>query len=204
MLDGTNIVDMLSDSADTALGYALNLSDDMSTIESVLLNIFVPAVGMLISMWAVYDFMRLRNPRSGSNVTLQSVGLRLLIGPATFQLVALVRSLSVSFLGQRGANVEKDMAASYMSEATSAMDPTSAGILLGLGFLVLVGWIAALRAMIAFARIGTPGQDGFELFRTGVARLIVGTILASFQFFMDDIFASATGESGQFSSGLNT
>lgn len=202
---GGNIVEMLQESADTALGYALNLGNDIATIETVLINVIVPAVGILISMWGVWDFMQMRNPRSGKNVTGTSVAIRFAIGPATIQLVAFMRALSVSFFGDRtGGNFQRDAAASYVADAQSAVDPTSAGLLMVLAFLVLVGWIAGLRAMVAFARMGNPGQDGYELFRTGAARLIAGTVFASFQFVMDDIFASATGETGTFSSELNT
>lgn len=204
MIGSEGIVELLQESGDTALGYALNLSNDITTIEQVVVGVFIPCVGIMISIWGVLDFVKMKNPRDGKDVTLRSIGIRMLIGPVTIQLVAFMRALSVSIFGERGSAVNRDMAASYMQDATQAVDPFSAGLLLIMGFLVLVGWIAGLRAMIAFARIGTPGQDGYELFRTGLSRLFMGTVLASLQWAMDDVFASATGESGTFSSELNT
>ncbi|TBW57357.1 hypothetical protein EZI54_06790 [Marinobacter halodurans] len=202
-MNAESVVDMLQESMKSAIGYALNLGGDISTIENVLLTVFVPGIGILISAWAVFDLINARNPRSGKTISTGSIAIRAIVGPATIQLVALMRAVSVSFFGERGSVVRNDMAASYVQSAQQAHDLTAAGLTIGLAFFVLVGWIAGLRAMIAFARIGTPGQDGYNLFKAGMTRLIFGTFLSCFQLVMDDVYASASGDSGQFSSGLN-
>jgi hypothetical protein len=89
------------------------------------------------------------------------------------------------------------------AQQASGGDPTQALILTILAFLVFVGWVTGLRAMIAFARIGNPQTDGFDLFKTGAVRLFVATALAMFQFLIDDMYESFTGEADRFSSEMN-
>ncbi|MFB2351873.1 hypothetical protein, partial [Priestia megaterium] len=68
---------------------------------------------------------------------------------------------------------------------------------------LFVGWVTALRAMMAFARCGNPQQDGYALAKAGGARLVAAVFLTMFQFFMDDMFAAFTGNANSFSSRLN-
>ncbi len=115
-----------------------------------------------------------------------------------------MKAISESIFGERHIRIHEGLATSYVDAAQGQQgDPVAAGLLIIVAFLVIVGWISALRSMMAFARMGNPQENGYQLFRAGSARLIAATFLCMFQFFMDDMFETASGQAGQFSSSLN-
>lgn len=203
MLDGNLISQALQSGATGMLEYLLNIGGEIAVIEKVVLLIIAPTIGLMISVWGVFDFMKMKNPRYQSKVSPASVIIRFCIGPATIQLALLMTALSHSIYGRREIQIHEGMATSYVDSAQSTADPVAAGLLIVTAFLVMVGWIAALRAMMAWSRAGDPSENGYQLFKTGAARMIAATVLCSFQFFMDDMFESASGQAGSFSSSLD-
>jgi len=180
-----------------------NFAGEFGKIEEVLLTVIAPGIGILISASAIWKMIKMKDPKFAQQISPSSIAWRALVGPLCILLIPFMQQMSESLLGDDRTGGKVPRAMTYSSAIENATDPTSV-ILLGLlAFIVLVGWITAFRAMFAFARCGDPQQDGFELAKTGLARLIAATVLTCFQFFMDDVFESATNESNTFSSKLN-
>lgn len=197
-----NIFDPASGGAQGFIQYFLNFGSELAIFEDILISIIFPAVGLMISASAVWDFTKMRNPKHQSKVTGTSVAVRMMVGPTTILLIPFMTAMAESIFGDDNTGSSLPRAYRYANQASGG-DPTQALILTILAFLVFVGWVTGLRAMIAFARVGNPQQDGFELFKTGFVRLAVATVLCMFQFFIDDMFESFTGEANRFSSELN-
>lgn len=184
----------------SAIEYFVNFAQEIGVLESVLLNLVV-GIGVLISASAVLDLTRLGNPKHQGKTSAASIAVRFMVGPATIQLNLFMRALAESVFGT-GAQ-QASMSAQSYSEAAGQTDPV-AGLLVGIvAFLVFIGWVTAVRAMMAFARVGNPQENGYELFRTGASRLVAATFLCMFQFVMDDLLESFTGSSDVFSNQLN-
>ncbi|KXS55105.1 MAG: hypothetical protein AWU57_529 [Marinobacter sp. T13-3] len=181
----------------SAMGYFRNFAGEIGTMESVLLNMFT-GIGVLIAASAILDLARMSNPKYQGKTTPKSIAVRFMVGPATIQLNLFVRKLAESIFGDGAA--QASMSAQSYSEQASQADPVKGLMAALIAFLIFIGWVSALRAMLAFARIGSPNVDGYEQFRTGAARLIAATFLCMFQFVMDDVIESFTGKSGQFTS----
>ncbi|WP_273208931.1 hypothetical protein [Marinobacter subterrani] len=197
-----SIVDAIGASAGSIIEYFINFGNEIGVFQTVLLDVIFVGVGLLISASAVLDLTRMKNPRYQSKITPASVATRFMIGPATIQLDLFMRAFAGSIFGDPMVEKASLSALSYTDKASSA-DPTSALLLVIVGFLVFVGWVSALRAMIAFSRMGNPQENGYQLFRAGAARLVAATALCMFQFVMDDIIESFSGQAGMFSSQLN-
>jgi len=178
--------------------YFTNISSEFPIIESALM-IFIVCSGVMISAWGVLDFVRLGNPRYQSSPT--KVAVKVIVGAATVQLVFLMMSIAEVFFGERALAMNESLAMTYADKAAAAGDPTKMLLFTIFGFLVLVGWVTGLRAMISFARIGSQGQASYDLFKAGAARLLAAVILSCFQFFLDDLFSSAINQT--FSSSFN-
>lgn len=195
------IKDFASGTVKATLEYIGNFFQEIVSIQEIFLLIIVPTIGLMISASAVVDVVKMKNPRYAQKVSPGSVATRMLIGPATILLYSFMSQVSESVFGRDRVN-EIPTAMTY-SNMGSGGDPT-AGLLLAItGFLVFVGWVTALRAMLAFARCGNPQQDGYALAKAGAARLVAATFLTMFQFFMDDMFAAFTGTENSFSSKMN-
>jgi hypothetical protein len=204
MLDTNIVIDAITSGATGMLEYLINFGGELQVIETVLIFIIAPAIGILISIWGVWDLIQLKKRNSGSNATGLGIVIKFCVGPATIQLVLLMKAISESIFGERHIRIHEGLATSYVDAAQAQQgDPVAAGLLIIVAFLVIVGWISALRSMMAFARMGNPQENGYQLFRAGSARLIAATFLCMFQFFMDDMFETASGQAGQFSSSLN-
>lgn len=196
------LINSIQEGVGGAIGYFINFGSEISIMEDVLLTIIVPFVGILISASAVLDLTKMRNPRHQNKTSPTSVAVRFVIGPATVQLVIFVKAIAGSIFGDEMVN-EASMSSLSYTEKVQETDPTAGLLLTLVGFLIFVGWISALRSMIAFSRIGNPQENGFQMFKAGASRLVAATFLCMFQFVMDDIIASFSGESGVFSSQLN-
>lgn len=188
--------------AEGFIQYFLNFGSELTIFEDILITLIVPAVGLMISASAVWDMAKLRNPKHQSRVTGTSVAVRMMVGPTTILLIPFMTKMAQSLFGDENTGSSLPRAYRYANDVSGG-DPMQALVLTILAFLVFIGWVTGLRAMIAFARVGNPQTDGFELFKTGFIRLAVATVLCMFQFFLDDMFESFTGEAGQFSSELN-
>ncbi|WP_018404906.1 hypothetical protein [Marinobacter gelidimuriae] len=197
-----NLFTQLQSGTGNFMDYFINFGQELKVFEDVLLMIFIPGIGLLISASAVWDVMKMRDPKHANKVTSTSVAMRMVIGPLTILLVPLISAVAQSLFGndQTGSNMPR---AYRYADAAANGDPTQALTMTILAFLVFIGWITGLRAMIAYARIGHPSTDGFELFKAGTVRLFVATALTMFQFVLDDVFESFTGQADQFSSELN-
>lgn len=201
MDDAGVIIAAIQGGAGTLVKYFVNFSGEFQAIGKAITLVFAPAIGILISAWAVLDFMKLKKAQGSSSPT--SVMVRFIVGPITIQLSAFVYAISESVFGERDFATAEEQLASYVSAASNdSGDPVAQGLAALLAFFVVVGWVAALRALVAFARIGSPSENGYELFRTGASRLVAATFLCMFQFFIDDIIASVGGGKGTFSSML--
>jgi len=196
-----DIIGGIQNSVGNAIDYFLNFGKEISVLQDVLLTVIVPGVGILISAGAVRDFMRMKNPVHQNKVSTSSVAIRFVIGPATVQLVILMRAMAESVFGREVASKSTMKALSY-SGASTGGDPTAALLIVIVSFLIFVGWVTALRAMLAFSRVGHPQENGYQMFRSGAARLVAATFLCMFQFALDDVIASFTGNTGVFSSQL--
>jgi len=183
--------------------YIANFAAEFGVIETVLLTIIVPSVGLMISASAIWKMIKMKDPKFAQQISPASVAWRAMIGPVTILLVPFMQEVSESVFGEdrTGGKVPRSM--TYSSAIQNATDPMDVVLLGVLAFLVFVGWITAFRAMFAFARCGDPQQDGFELAKTGLSRLGAALVLTCFQFFLDDLFQSASGEANSFSSELN-
>jgi len=201
MADSGQIISALKGGATEIMQYFVNFSGEFSEIEKVIIYVFAPAVGIMISAWGIVDFLKLKKS-GGQGASPASIITRFVVGPITIQLSAFVRALSESIFGEREFQEAETLAASYATNAQNAADPVQAGLSAMVAFMVIVGWVAALRGMIAFARMGSPQENGYELFSTGAARLIAATFLCMFQFVADDLIASVGGGAKQFSSAL--
>lgn len=199
---GTGALGSVKAVAGNVIEYFINFGSEIGTLEGVLLTYIVPAVGILISASAVLDLTRMKNPRHQNKTSPTSIAVRFVIGPATIQLVIFMKAVSQSIFGDEMANKASMSSLSYTENVTKA-DPTAALLLTLVGFLIFIGWVSALRAMVAFSRMGNPQENGYQLFRAGASRLIAATFLCMFQFVMDDIVQSFTGQAGVFSSQLN-
>lgn len=200
--NATSLLDSTREVVGNVMTYFVTFGQEIGIFEQVFLETIVIGVGILISASAVIDLTRMKNPRYQNRTSPASVAIRFVIGPATIQLVALVRAVAGSIFGDSMANQASMSSLSYVQNASNA-DPTAALLLTLVGFLIFVGWVSALRAMVAFSRLGNPQENGYHLFRTGAARLIAATCLCMFQFVMDDLIESFTGQGGVFSSNLN-
>lgn len=202
MGDSGAILDAIKQGAGTLTQYFVNFSGEFVPIGQTIIVIFAPAIGILISGWAVLDFTKLRKGQGGSSPT--SIIVRFIVGPITIQISAFVHAISESVFGEREFESAEGLLQSYVDTAQAdSGDPVRQALGALMGFFVIVGWVAALRAMVAFARIGSPSENGYELFRTGAARLVAATFLCMFQFFIDDVIESVGGGSGAFSSMLD-
>lgn len=192
----------IRDGLSNILDVLINLSGEFGIINEVLIGIIIPAVGIMISASAAYDLTKMKNPRYAQKVTPGSVAVRFVVGPTTVLFSSFMMLITRSILGDRTPD-SVPTAMTYSAEINNAVDPTAALLLAITSFLVLVGWIAGLRAMMAFARCANPQQDGHALFKAGAARLLAASFLCMFQFFMDDIVSSLTGSGSGYSSALN-
>jgi hypothetical protein len=199
---GGSVIEGIQTAVSGAIDYFLNFGKEIVVLEGVLLDVIVPGVGILISASAVRDFMRIGNPKYQNKVSSSSVAIRFVIGPATVQLVILMNAMAESIFGQEVASKATMSALSY-SGAPQGGDPTAALMIVIVSFLIFVGWVTALRSMLAFSRMGDPQENGYQLFRSGAARLVAATFLCMFQFVLDDVIQSFTGAAGVFSSSLN-
>lgn len=202
MNDNNEFFQGISDGIGNIFDVIINLGGEFGVINDVLLVIIVPAVGILISMSAVLDLTKMKNPRYAQKVTPGSVAIRFVIGPTTILLTSFMLMLSQSIFGDVVPD-EVPTAFTYTDNISEGTDPTAGLFLAITGFLVLVGWISGLRAMMAFARIGNPQENGFQQFKTGASRLVAASFLCMFQFFMDDLIVSFLGTEGGYSSALN-
>jgi hypothetical protein len=205
MEDIGGIIQAISSGAGTLVAYFVNFSSEFEVIGNTIIYIFAPAIGILISAWGVMDFIKLKNrgQGGGGGSSPVSIIVRFIVGPLTIQIAAFINAVSESVFGEREFEQAENMAATYANAAQNADgDPVRGGLAALVGFLVIVGWISALRAMVAFARIGSPSENGYELFRTGASRLVAATFLCMFQFVVDDLIESVGGGKGAFSSAL--
>lgn len=197
--DISGIINSVRGGMGTFSEYFTNFSSEFPVIESAIM-IFIVCTGILISAWGVLDLVRLGNPRYQS--TGSKVAIKVCVGAATVQLVLLMMNIAEVFFGEKALAMNEKLAMTYADKAASAGgDPTKMMLFTIFGFLVLVGWVTGLRAMIAFARVGSQGQNSYDLFRTGASRLLAAVFLSCFQFFLDDMFASAINQT--FSSSFN-
>lgn len=183
--------------------FIANFAAEFGTIENLLLTIIAPGIGVLFSASAIWKMIKMKDPRFAQQIAPASIAWRAMVGPLCILLIPFMQQMSESLFGDDRTGGKVPRAMTYSSAIQNATDPTDV-ILLGiLAFLVFVGWITAFRSMFAFARCGDPQQDGFELAKTGLSRLFAATVLTCFQFFLDDVFESATNEANTFSSELN-
>lgn len=204
MLDPNVVINAVRAGATGMLEYLVNFGGEIAVLEKILIFIVAPAIGILISIWGVWDLIQWKKRTSASSASGLSIVIKFCVGPATIQLVLLMKAISESIFGERHIRIHEGLATSYVDAAQAQQaDPVAAGLLVIVAFLVVVGWISALRSMMAFARMGNPQENGYQLFRAGASRLIAATFLCMFQFFIDDMFETASGQAGQFSSSLN-
>jgi len=197
MLDGALIFDAMNLSAGQFATYMSNLAEETGEIEEAFFKFIVPAIGLFISATGVIDLIKMRNPRNQGKASLNSALIRFCVGPATIQLVAFMTAISESIFGAGTAGhlSEGAAVAHYAAGASNETDPAKIVIMTIFAFLTMIGWIAALRAMMAFARAGNPAENGFQQFRTGASRLIAATFLCMSQFVVNDMYSSITGNS---------
>jgi len=194
--------DFASGTIESTLKYIGNFFAEIVAIQDIFLLVIVPTVGLLISATAVVDVVKMKNPRYAQKVSPGSVATRMVVGPVTILLTSFMLQVNESVFGGDRIDSKVPTAMTYSGMGSNG-DPM-AGVLLAItGFLVFVGWVTALRAMMAFARCGNPQQDGYALAKAGGARLVAAVFLTMFQFFMDDMFAAFTGNANSFSSKLN-
>jgi len=194
MLDGGLIFDAVNLSATEFSQYMLNLGQEAKAIEGIFFLYLVPAIGLFISATGIIDLIKMRNPRNQGKTSMTSAIVRFCVGPATIQLVAFMTAVSESVFGAGTAGHLAGGAgvAYYVDQAEYETDPSKIIVMTIFAFLTLVGWISALRAMMAFARAGNPAENGYQLFRTGASRLIAATFLCMSQFVVNDMYASLT------------
>lgn len=192
----------ISDGIGNVFDVIISLANEFGTINDVLLTVIVPAVGIFISASAVLDLTKMKNPRYAQKVTPGSVAVRFVIGPTTILLTSFMLQISQSIFGDVVPD-QVPTAVTYTGQIQQGTDPTAGLFLAITGFLVLVGWVSGLRAMVAFARVGNPQENGFQMFKTGAARLVAASFLCMFQFFMDDLIVSFLGTQNGYSSTLN-
>lgn len=185
------------------LAYMTSLLKEFAIVEDVFLMIIVPSVGLIISATAVLDVVKMKNPKYAQKVTPGSVAARMIFGPIAILLVPFLSTINESIFGSDRAANQVPRAMTYADAASGSNDPLLTFALVIVGFFVFVGWVTALRAVMAFARCGNPQQDGYQMAKAGGARLIAASVLTMFQFFLDDLFEAATGTANQFSSKLN-
>ncbi|ABM21046.1 MULTISPECIES: hypothetical protein [Marinobacter] len=203
MFDLQQILDGLLSSDSNFISYIANLAAEFGKIETVLLTIIVPGVGLMISASAILKMMKMKNPQYAQQINPSSIAWRALIGPVTILLVPFMQEVSESVFGDDRTGGKVPRAMTYSAAIQGAASPEQVMMLGILAFLVFVGWITAFRAMFAFARCGDPQQDGYQLAKAGLSRLAAATVLTFAQFFIDDVFESVTGGAGKFSSDLN-
>lgn len=203
MFDLEQILDGMLSSDSNLIVYIANLASEFAKIETVLLNIIVPGVGLLISASAILKMIKMKNPQYAQQITPSSVAWRALVGPVTILLIPFMQQVSESVFGDDRTGGKVPSAMTYSAAIQGAASPEQVMLLGLLAFLVFVGWITAFRAMFAFARCGDPQQDGYQLAKAGLARLAAATVLTFAQFFIDDVFESVTGGADKFSSQLN-
>ena len=203
MFDLEQILGGAMQSDSNFVAYIANLAAEFGTIEQVLITIFVPGIGLLISASAIWKMIKMKDPQYAQQVNTGSVAWRALVGPTTILLVPFMQAISESVFGEDRTGGKVPRAMTYSAAIQGSASPEQVLLLGIMAFLVFVGWATALRAMFAFARCGDPQQDGYQLAKSGLARLGAATALTCFQFFLDDVFESVTGSSEKFSSELN-
>lgn len=203
MFDLEQILNGLISDGGNFISYVANLAAEFAAIEDIVIRVLIPAAGLLISASAVLKMIKMKDPKYAQQVSVASVGWRALVGPITILLVPFMAQVSESVFGDDRFNGNIPRAMTYSSAIQNAASPEQVIALGVLSFLVFVGWVTAFRAMFAFMRCGDPQQDGYALAKSGLARLAAATVLTCSQFFLDDVFASLTGEGEKFSSELN-
>ncbi|ARM86311.1 hypothetical protein [Marinobacter salarius] len=201
-MGGNTVVNALEAFAGTFVGIFANLAGEFAIINQYVIY-FIQVMGMAISVSGVMQLIKMRKPEYAQKYTPESASKRLIVGPITVLINELMLDVSQSMFGDDYGNSAMPQAMTYSAEIDQGGDPMAGMILALLSFFVLVGWIAAGRAMMAFARSSDAGQDGYALTKAGFSRLLAAIILCSFQFVMDDLLESATGTAGAFSSQLN-
>jgi protein-S-isoprenylcysteine O-methyltransferase Ste14 len=196
------IMDAIQQGTGNVIGYFINFGEELGVIEQVLLYMIAPALGVSIAIWGVFDLIKMKNPRIQNRPTSGGIAAKLIIAPLLFQIGLTMGNFSESMFGNNIIENNENMAASYVQSAQGAGDPVEQALLIGVAFLAVLGWIGGIRAMVAFARVGSPNENGFELMKSGAVRLAVSTILCATQFVVDDIAQSFTGTSGAFTSTL--
>lgn len=201
-MGGNTVVNAVQAFAGSFVGIFKNIAVEFGIINELVIY-FIQLIGVGISVTGIMHLIKMRKPEYAQKYTAESAMKRLAVGPITILINQLMLDLSSSMFGDDYGNDKMPTAMMYSSQIDSGGDPL-AGVLLAIfSFLVLVGWIAAGRAMLAFARSSDPGQDGYALGKAGFSRLIAAVLLCSFQYVMDDLFESATGTAGAVSSQLN-
>jgi len=196
------VVNALEAFAGSFIGIFANLAGEFAVINTVVI-VLIQAMGMLISISGIMQLIKMRKPEYAQKYTTESALKRLAVGPITILINGLMLNVSQSMFGDSYGNDNMPRAMMYSEAIDKGGDPLAGMLLAIVAFLVLVGWIAAGRAMMAFARSSDPGQDGYALTKAGMSRLFAAVILCSFQFVMDDLIQSATGTANSFSSQLN-
>lgn len=196
------IMQAIQDGTGNVIGYFVNFGAELSIIEEVLLYAIAPVIGISIGIWGIFDLIKLKNPRIQNRPTSGGIIAKFLIAPLIFQISLTMGNFAESMFGNNIIEGNEELAATYVDSASSASNPVEQAMLIGVAFLVVLGWIGGIRAMVAFARVGSPNENGFELVKGGAVRLAVSTILCATQFVVDDIAQSFTGQSGAFTSTL--
>jgi hypothetical protein len=201
-MQGSPIWQAIQDGTGNVIGYFINFGQELGIIELVLLYAIAPVLGISIAIWGIFDLIKLKNPRVQPRPSTGGILAKLIVAPLLFQIALTMGNFSESMFGTDIITGNEELAASYVTQADAASNPVQQALLVGIAFLVVIGWVGGIRAMISFARIGSPNENGFDLIKTGSVRLAVSTILCATQFVADDIAQSFTGTSGAFTSTL--
>lgn len=196
------IIQAIQSGTGNVIGYFINFGGELGIIEKVLLFGIAPVLGISVAIWGIFDLVKLKNPRIQNRPTSGGIAAKFLIAPLLFQISLTMGNFAESMFGENIIEGNEELAASYVNSASNAGNPVEQALLIGVAFLVVLGWIGGIRAMISFARVGSPNENGFELMKSGAVRLAVSTILCATQFVIDDIAQSFTGNSGAFTSTL--
>ncbi|ONF42568.1 hypothetical protein BTO32_15280 [Marinobacter lutaoensis] len=196
------VVNAIEAFAGTFIGIFQSLALEFGIINQFVI-FFIQIMGFVISITGIMHLIKMKKPEYSQKYTAESAVKRLAVGPITILIEGLMLDFSESVFGDNYSTNAIPKAMTYSAQIQSGGDPMAGLLLAIVAFLVLVGWIAAGRAMAAFARSSDPGQDGYALTKSGFSRLFAAIILCSFQHVMDDLLESATGTKGAFSSQLN-
>lgn len=191
-------MDQLEQLASFGAEFLKRFGQELGAMEGPII-VMARVLGILVVGWGVLQLTKLG--KRGEATTPTGVAAKLLSGTALVLITEFVRTSAISLFGEKALIVHESLGMTYIDRAAQyTANPLKLMTFTCMGFFVIVGWVFAIRALVAWSRLGDHGVVGYDQFKIGATRLLAAVFLTMFQYVMMDLDSLFTG--GTYSSVL--